>query len=230
MISADLPAFGVLLLLICTLVASTPSVEVYRPPCHDHESCGVAGTGQFCTAESECSPCADGEGPICDETEDALSFDRPVDGSCSICRLDWMPGLHRRQAARSDPADQEAESLESGRDAFGGCWLSTLCLDSLDNSAAGILAEVLLFGYSFLGLAIVCDNHLVVALETLCLRWSLREDVAGATFMAFGSAAPEIIINTIATIRSAGVGDEAARSTSLGISAIIGSGRARVYF
>lgn len=104
--------------------------------------------------------------------------------------------------------------------------LSTLCLENIDGDAAGIILEVLLFGYCFIGLAIVCDDYLVVALETLCIRWGVREDVAGATFMAFGSAAPEIIINVISTIKSGRTSNNpnAAKATSLGISAIIGSG------
>ena len=34
-------------------------------------------------------------------------------------------------------------------------------------------------------------------------RFLIREDVAGATFMAFGSAAPEIIVNAVSTIKQA---------------------------
>jgi Ca2+/Na+ antiporter len=47
------------------------------------------------------------------------------------------------------------------------------------------------------------------------VRWGVREDVAGATFMAFGSAAPEIIINAIGTFTG---------ESDLGVGAIIGSG------
>ena len=51
-------------------------------------------------------------------------------------------------------------------------------------------------------MAIICDEHMAPALETLCIRWGIREDVAGATFLAFGSAAPEIVINCVTTIKS----------------------------
>lgn len=79
--------------------------------------------------------------------------------------------------------------------------------------------------YSFIGLSIVCDDHMVPALETLCHKWGIGDDVAGATFMAFGSAAPEMIINVVATIQNA-TADEGSdpEATSLGVSAIIGSG------
>ena len=57
------------------------------------------------------------------------------------------------------------------------------------------------------------------SLETLCARWNIREDVAGASFVAFGSAAPEIIINSITTLKSAASADKGA---DLGVAAIIG--------
>ena len=41
------------------------------------------------------------------------------------------------------------------------------------------LFEVAVLLIAFVGLAIVCDDHMVVALETLCVRWNVREDVAG---------------------------------------------------
>lgn len=36
------------------------------------------------------------------------------------------------------------------------------------------LVELATFGGAFIGLAIVCDDHMVVALETLCVRWNVR--------------------------------------------------------
>ena len=91
----------------------------------------------------------------------------------------------------------------------------SLWLDLVDDNALGVILEGVIFVYCFAGLAAVCDKYLVVSLETLCVRWGVREDVAGATFMAFGSAAPEIIINAIGTITG---------ESDLGVGAIIGSG------
>lgn len=82
---------------------------------------------------------------------------------------------------------------------------------------------------------------MVKSLETLCVRWHVREDVAGASFMAFGrfvafacgtlyiiaSAAPEIVINTVTTVKSvmaAHQGGEGSNDADLGVSSIIGSG------
>jgi len=90
----------------------------------------------------------------------------------------------------------------------------------VDGSIWGIVLQIVCLFYCFCGLAIVCDEHMVPSLDTLCHRWGIGEDVAGATFMAFGSAAPEMIINTVATIQGA----TNPETTSLGVSAIIGSG------
>ena len=92
--------------------------------------------------------------------------------------------------------------------------VENLCLDNIDGSGWGVFLEVCVLLYAFVAVAIVADEHLVVSLETLCVRWSVREDVAGASFMAFGSAAPEIIINAISTLKmvlSDGDGDDRRR-------------------
>ena len=67
----------------------------------------------------------------------------------------------------------------------------------------------------FLGLAIICDDYFVASLEQIVevkihdsLKWltqddrnvkklQLSDDVAGATFMAAGSSAPELFTSVI---------------------------------
>uniref|UniRef100_A0A3B3QFR5 Solute carrier family 24 member 4 n=1 Tax=Paramormyrops kingsleyae TaxID=1676925 RepID=A0A3B3QFR5_9TELE len=63
--------------------------------------------------------------------------------------------------------------------------------------------------YMFLALAIVCDDFFVTSLEKICEKLDLSEDVAGATFMAAGSSAPELfasIIGVFITHGDVGVG------------------------
>lgn len=115
-------------------------------------------------------------------------------------------------------------------------FVETLCLDGgIDDSWGGVLLELVVLAYAFVGVAVVADSYLVVSLETLCVRWNVREDVAGASFMAFGSAAPEIIINAVNTIRSVlrasrpdspceGDDGEEGSEAAQGIGAILGSG------
>ncbi|XP_046548363.1 probable sodium/potassium/calcium exchanger CG1090 isoform X1 [Haliotis rubra] len=55
-----------------------------------------------------------------------------------------------------------------------------------------IAVHILICVYMFLALAIVCDYYFVPSLEILCDHLNLQSDVAGATFMAAGSSAPEL--------------------------------------
>lgn len=63
--------------------------------------------------------------------------------------------------------------------------------------------------FSFVGLAIVTDHYFVPSLERICERLQLSEDVAGATFMAAGSSAPELftsIMSVFITEDDVGIG------------------------
>eukprot|EP00753_Platysulcus_tardus_P018171 PLAT6755.2.p1 GENE.PLAT6755.2~~PLAT6755.2.p1 ORF type:complete len:678 (+),score=402.06 PLAT6755.2:51-2084(+) len=55
-----------------------------------------------------------------------------------------------------------------------------------------LVVHFLVMLYMFLGLAIVCDEYFVSALEVICERLDISDDVAGATFMAAGGSAPEL--------------------------------------
>jgi hypothetical protein len=96
-----------------------------------------------------------------------------------------------------------AEGIAASPELEGlSCDMESLCFNMIEDQWWGVGVEILVLVYAFVGVAIVADSHLVPALETLCVRWSIPEDVAGASFMAFGSAAPEITINAISTIKA----------------------------
>ncbi len=56
-----------------------------------------------------------------------------------------------------------------------------------------LLLPVIVF--TFFGFAIVTDDYFVPALERICEVFYLSEDVAGTTFMAAGSSAPQLFMN-----------------------------------
>ncbi|KAF4533151.1 hypothetical protein B566_EDAN001693, partial [Ephemera danica] len=58
--------------------------------------------------------------------------------------------------------------------------------------SGGLIIHVLVAVYTFIGLAIVCDDYFVASLDRICEELKLSPDVAGATFMAAGSSAPEL--------------------------------------
>ncbi|XP_064601846.1 probable sodium/potassium/calcium exchanger CG1090 isoform X2 [Liolophura sinensis] len=61
-----------------------------------------------------------------------------------------------------------------------------------------LVTHILIAAYMFLALAIACDDYFVPSLEAICDILNLQTDVAGATFMAAGSSAPELATAIIA--------------------------------
>ena len=70
--------------------------------------------------------------------------------------------------------------------------------------------------YLFLGIAIVCDEYFVESLDLISKRLGLSSDVAGATFMAAGSSAPELFSAFVAITNDAAAND-------IGVGTIVGS-------
>ncbi|XP_073830108.1 sodium/potassium/calcium exchanger 5-like isoform X2 [Musca autumnalis] len=68
--------------------------------------------------------------------------------------------------------------------------------------------------YLFLGVAIVCDEYCVPSVERLCYKLNMSYDVAGATFLAMATSAPEFFVNLYATFLTEG---------DMGIGTIVGS-------
>lgn len=68
--------------------------------------------------------------------------------------------------------------------------------------------------YMFWGLAIVCDDYFVSSLEDISETLHLSPDVAGATFMAAGSSAPELFTSVMGIF---------AVKNDVGIGTIVGS-------
>ncbi|TSN67079.1 Sodium/potassium/calcium exchanger 4 [Bagarius yarrelli] len=95
-------------------------------------------------------------------------------------------------------------------------------------SRGAVLLHIFAAVYMFLALAIVCDDYFVTSLEKICeLRFDhlyatlficqklhLSEDVAGATFMAAGSSAPELFASVIGVFVTHG---------DVGVGTIVGS-------
>ncbi|XP_068722403.1 sodium/potassium/calcium exchanger 4-like [Montipora capricornis] len=75
--------------------------------------------------------------------------------------------------------------------------------------------------YMFWAIAIVCDDYFVPCLEIICDKMGLQSDVAGATFMALGSSAPELFASVIGVFVTHG---------DIGVGTILGSAVFNVLF
>lgn len=106
--------------------------------------------------------------------------------------------------------------LSSGGEVLPG--FSGACPDLAkweDDSKA--ILHVIFVIYLFLGIAIICDEQFTSSLECICdprTGLGLSPDVAGATFMAAGSSAPELASSFIGTFVS---------QSDVGLGTIIGS-------
>lgn len=78
-----------------------------------------------------------------------------------------------------------------------------------------LVASIVLLLISFYLLAIVCDRYFVDSLDRIAKKLKMNSDMAGATFMAVGSSAPELFVSLIALFKP---GNEA-----LGAGTIVGS-------
>ncbi|XP_070566288.1 sodium/potassium/calcium exchanger 5-like [Ptychodera flava] len=62
-----------------------------------------------------------------------------------------------------------------------------------------ILLHVVVAAYMIYGLVVVCELYFVPSIKCICHTLKLRPDVAGATFMAVGTSAPELFTAIIGT-------------------------------
>ncbi|XP_046876967.1 sodium/potassium/calcium exchanger 3-like [Hypomesus transpacificus] len=83
-----------------------------------------------------------------------------------------------------------------------------------ERRGGAVLLHVLCAIYMFYALAIVCDDYFVPSLEKISENLQLSEDVAGATFMAAGSSAPELFTSLIGVFITKG---------DVGVGTIVGS-------
>lgn len=75
--------------------------------------------------------------------------------------------------------------------------------------------------FTFVGIAVLCDDYFTPALEELSEAWNLSDDVAGATFMAAGSSAPELFTSIAAVFApKPPCGED---RDSVGVGTIVGS-------
>ncbi|CAG9794850.1 unnamed protein product [Diatraea saccharalis] len=85
----------------------------------------------------------------------------------------------------------------------------------------GLIIHILVAVFTFIGLAIVCDEYFVSSLDRICEELQLAPDVAGATFMAAGSSAPELATVVIGVFCA---------QDDIGVSGVIGSAVFNIMF
>nr|AAP57526.1 K-independent Na+/Ca2+ exchanger JSX [Mus musculus] len=83
-----------------------------------------------------------------------------------------------------------------------------------ESTDGGIVIYFLIILYMCMAISIVCDKYFLPSLEVISDSLGLSQDVAGATFMAAGSSAPELVTAFLGVFITKG---------DIGISTILGS-------
>ncbi|XP_069454001.1 sodium/potassium/calcium exchanger 5 isoform X2 [Ovis canadensis] len=83
-----------------------------------------------------------------------------------------------------------------------------------ERADGGIIIYFLIILYMFMAVSFVCDEYFLPSLEIISESFGLSQDVAGATFMAAGSSAPELVTAFLGVFITKG---------DIGISTILGS-------
>ncbi|XP_048886476.1 sodium/potassium/calcium exchanger 5 [Brienomyrus brachyistius] len=78
----------------------------------------------------------------------------------------------------------------------------------------GIVIYFIIIFYMLLAVSIICEDYFLPSLEVISERLGLSQDVAGATFMAAGSSAPELVTAFLGVFVTKG---------DIGLSTIVGS-------
>merc|ERR1719446_400529 len=92
---------------------------------------------------------------------------------------------------------------------------------NIDSQAARTFIQIIVMLWMFLGLAIVCDQFFEAALTRICEAMDLKDDVAGATWMAAGGSAPELATSILGVFVS---------KSDVGFGTIVGSAVFNVLF
>ena len=78
----------------------------------------------------------------------------------------------------------------------------------------GAIVHTLLAMYTFIGLAILCNDYFVPSVEEIANAFSIRPDVAGATVMAAGTSGTELFSSLIGVFIT---------KTDIGLATVVGS-------
>uniref|UniRef100_A0A671XRE3 Solute carrier family 24 member 5 n=1 Tax=Sparus aurata TaxID=8175 RepID=A0A671XRE3_SPAAU len=95
-------------------------------------------------------------------------------------------GTHSARVRRA--LENETECISPQSSEFPGGFFTVQ-----ERKDGGLVIYFMIIFYMLLAVSIVCDDYFLPSLEVISDRLGLSQDVAGATFMAAGSSAPELV-------------------------------------
>ena len=116
----------------------------------------------------------------------------------------------------NDGIDLHARHLSASNGTEAACAGHSLLgvKSNIGNTLVDVLLMTMVVLFTFLGLAVVCDEFFQASLEKISEVLGLSPDVAGATFLAAGSSAPELFTS---------ISDVFGSNNNVGVGTIVGS-------
>jgi len=136
----------------------------------------------------------------CSDTNDRsaealVAFEGTCCSSSADC-ADWQYCVYKDDAEFGNCTNFDEGNVKScGKDDDG--MYPTDAFTCKQKKHGAVILHCLGVLYIFITLAIVCDDYFVPALEVLIEKYSITDDVAGATFMAAGGSAPELFTSIV---------------------------------
>ncbi|XP_076326639.1 sodium/potassium/calcium exchanger 5-like [Tachypleus tridentatus] len=134
---------------------------------------------------------------------------------------DKIPKEHAFYSAAGSPArDIGRNPLQTEEDPFSDCIPPSIqdfpddFFTQSERLRGGVVIHFLIAAYCCGMLAVICDDYFVPSLEVLCDALQIPPDIAGASFMAIGSSAPELFSSIIGSFVTEG---------DIGVGTIVGS-------
>ncbi|XP_048418727.1 sodium/potassium/calcium exchanger 5 isoform X1 [Stegostoma tigrinum] len=113
------------------------------------------------------------------------------------------------RARRDTSADNETKCVQAPSSEFPEGFFTLE-----ERKEGGIIIHFIIILYMLLAIDIVCEDYFLPSLEVISECLGLSQDVAGATFMAAGSSAPELVTAFLGVFVTKG---------DIGVSTIVGS-------
>ncbi|XP_072930490.1 sodium/potassium/calcium exchanger 5-like [Epargyreus clarus] len=121
----------------------------------------------------------------------------------------WTPWLRTRTVVEDNIMRELVRSERDSIDSFPDG------LFDEDQLRKGAFILYVIFGiYSFILLAIVCNDYFIPCVEMICEDLKIPQNVAAATFMSVATSCPEFFVNVISTFLT---------QSDMGIGTIVGS-------
>lgn len=160
----------------------------------------------FCANFSKCNIVPDGQANLSTINSD---------GSPSSVLKNQSNASYSNRTERSKTAIEKCPVRTASIDEFPGDFFTPE-----QRLHGAIICHLIIGFYCFVLIAFICNDYFLPSVFCICQDLRLSHDIAGATFMATATCAPELFVNVIGTFLT---------ESDLGIGTVVGSAVCNIF-